>query len=175
MEDSSFVVVLALVLLALFGKLVRKIAEAASDRQRGPGPEREVFEATPRQVEDFLRALGQGGEQPAAGPEPAGRPMADVAGPGRPRAHRRRPAAGEVPRRRAAGSVLRRSERQRPSSVPGPRESRGRAAPGLPAAPGPSAATTSSKHSLRDAVVWSEILGPPLSLRDRGRRRPPVR
>ena len=164
------VVGVVILLLIVVGSLVKKAVEAAGQAGAQQAGQKGAFEASASQIADFLRGLdGQRQAKPAAVAAPEEGPRgpslrSDVA------ARRARgavlPAAPEAAapteRRRRARRPAR--PRLQPAETARSETVQTVAGVGLPAA---------GRHGLRAAVVWSEVLGRPVSLRRSHRHRPP--
>ncbi len=175
-------VIIALIIIAVFLiSIIKKIAEAAGqveERQEQPAE----FEAPADEIQEFLRSLATG-EPPqppqAQGPEraqaaqrpqqtPAATDMREQQERARERERERERAAAA--RARAEDARERRAEHLR-------RAARARREAAAERGKTPEPARIAQKPrglSLRQAVVWSEILRPPLALRAGGRHRPPT-
>ncbi len=187
---SATDVVIGLVFLALFLlPALKKILEAAGEQGREAGRQRPQgqFEASPADIRDFLESI-------ASGRQPGREARAEAegaAGPGEARAGGGQPPP--VPRRQPPRAVSRRSSRRSPGMQRAERRlarARKEAAAVAPAAapsrevrsavgPPPqrrraAQAAASGEFSLKRAVVWSEILRPPVSLRRSHHHVPPA-
>ncbi len=176
------VVPLIVVLFFILGGLKKALEAAGQAQQRAKGRAGGDFEASPEEVQEFLRGLEAAHGKPAAEP-PEDRPGRQAAEPVR---ERKRPqplweAAGEaepatsVSARQATIARARRARRARPredrkSIVPKPAAETADQSVPAEAAVAPAAL---KKFGLRQAVVWSEILGPPVSRRRVPGHRPP--
>ncbi len=160
--DADLVIVfifIVVILISLVRKGLEKLAEQAGRAGEGAAP----FEASADEIEKFLRGLGKPPgpqEQPEPPAEPAQRPA-------RPRPERTRPLRSPQGARRA-----RRLPRERKPAAPEPQQEavlgrKERAGKGL-------ASLRRAGFTLRDAVVWLEILGRPVSMRRHRHHMPPT-
>jgi hypothetical protein len=170
------------ILLFVIGRAL-KSAKDATGRQGEAVPDDEGFQATPDEIQDFLRSLNAAAQRRGAGvnvaPEVGERarltppqatqpafwegvapvqpmPVVETPRPQRPRraqAPRKAPARRKAPPREVLVAT--------PPAAPAPQKQQGTAAHRL----------ALRGTDLRRAVVWSEVLGPPVSCR-RARRLP---
>jgi len=176
---EEFAILILIGFIVLVNAIIRKLAQSMARQQRAAG-EGAQYEATPEQVRKFLQEIA-GGARPAQAP-PAARPAAGPVQPPvvppivpvEPEGQPAVPPAARVsppsppPRR----PTRRRRDRRRPRP----------AQPALPvqeevaaAARRAPVATGLRGFDLKQAVVWSEILGRPVSMRRHIGHRPPTR
>ncbi len=182
-----FIIVLIFIVSA-----IKRAMEKAADEAKKNAPKGRDFEASPSEVEEFLRSLQKARRQQTQVQAQRGAPRAQ---PARPQA---RPAEGMRPRAQAAAEApfwmgeSRGAVRSVKPAAPAARPVRVRRPAERDAddhvealvarepvkeepPPKPKAAVVTPpqlrKVSLKDAVIWSEILGPPLSRRGPGGRR----
>lgn len=166
------------IVVVLFGGAVKKLLDKLQEQVAAQGRDRIDYEASPEQVMEFLEGLRTAQQPQVGGQEaPAGEGLREV---------RARP---ELPKPIVVPPQLERqapSPPQQPRVAPRKRPRRRVAAPSAPgarrkkeAAVPPQARRAAAVTplalrgtGLRQAVVWSEILGPPVSVR-RSRQRPP--
>jgi len=169
-------VVIALIFVGIFlASILKKIAESA-----GQGEERQQaraeFEAPADEIQQFLRSLGAGqqpGRPPAqpqrAAPQQVGEPERRERQ--RPTERRRpRPAGPSLAQARSEAAKKRRAAQMRRAERARREAAAIRRKTGEPAA----AAGKPAGFSLKQAVIWSEILGPCLAMRPGGRHRSPM-
>ncbi|MGD2174249.1 MAG: hypothetical protein PVJ27_02510 [Candidatus Brocadiaceae bacterium] len=165
---------LGIIVFSVIKKALESLAEKTErGAARGGG-----YEASAREIQDFLKSLGvqqEPEEQPGRAPREQARAEARVQ---RAQAARRMgPPAGPptAPRMRERRREPAKKRRKRRKTVPPQREEK-------PAATEPSEARQkvgpalppSGRLSLKQAIVWSEILGPPVSLRRSRHHVPPA-
>jgi len=182
------IVGIIVVLFVVLG-LIKRALEHVSGQEEGRAGASRGYEATPDEVREFLESL-RTAHRPA---QAEAQPMQEEAGPVRvalpqEQAQVLPPVGGDVlerpftvpdvepwrsppaTRRRRRAPAERTEARRRPVAAPKPEQP-----PGLPvAAAGLVPPLALKRMSLRDAIVWSEILGKPVSLRAR-RPGPPER
>jgi hypothetical protein len=185
MDDVILVVV---VMLMIFGAL-KKLFERLAEKAQADGDEDEHYEASPEDIRAFLQSLGTAARGPAAPRRPApraaaqGLPPESVSAPPPappqaaldvlPLVSSERVSGAPVQLSRELPSAAKKRRRRRPAA-PLQRVTRRVAAPPArtPEA-GLSSRSSLRRVSLKQAVIWSEILGSPVSMRRaRGPRRP---
>lgn len=179
------------VIVFVIGRAIKKSVEGAAAQQKAE-TEDETYAASPEEVREFLRGLGPrpaprvqapaaggagivrdvlaalGGESVAAAERPR------IARPAPWEAEKSRPAATRAPARSPRRPRRpRREEQPRPPTAERPPSRRPEAPPVIPGRPGGRGGTplrfALRGRDLRKAIVWAEVLGPPVSLR-RSRR-----
>jgi hypothetical protein len=183
MRSGVFWLIIAVFVI---GRVIKSI-KGAAEQQAAAGADEEGFEAAPEEIQEFLRSLTTAAQRRAAGAE--GPPAVAVRREPRPvRAARQRaaqapfwtppppvqPKPAARPTAKPQPSRASRKKRVAPRKSP-PREVLA-ARPPAQTAPKPRRGGKAPILALRGtdlkrAVVWSEILGPPVSLR-RTRRLP---
>lgn len=181
---TDTIIFLIFVLVFVFGGAIKKFIERLNEQGQAGRRPRADFEATPDELAEFLRGLSaarrpaaRAEARPAAPdrfwealpaePEPETLRTALMAAPAATApAARPRPAEPRRRRRPAASRRARPAESGRPTAEAVPAEA-AKAAAAFPLA--------LRGMGLRNAVVWSEVLGPPVALRQRRGRRPAAR
>ncbi len=191
MGFGNFIFFIVILVVAI--NAIKRAMEKAGDEAKKNAPQGRDFEAGPSEVEEFLRSLQQARRQQTQVQVQRGGPPAQAGrAPAQARAPQARPAEGMRPRAQASAEVPfwldqeRGAVRTVKAAAPAARPVRVH----RPAkqdvddhvetlvakepvkeepAPKPKAAVVTppelKKVSLKDAVIWSEILGPPLSRR----------
>ncbi|MFO7958806.1 MAG: hypothetical protein R6X33_17095 [Candidatus Brocadiia bacterium] len=170
-------IVIALIFIGIFiASILKKYAESVGQEGQ-EGQTRADFEAPADEIQQFLRSLGAGQQPGQQAPEP------QRAGPQQERREerpqRQRPQQRGRPRGVPRGSVQARSEaaRERREAQRRRAERARKEAAAIrrkTAGKREAAAEKPEGFSLKQAVIWSEILGPPLALRPGGRHQPPT-
>jgi hypothetical protein len=165
-------IVIALIVVGIFiASILKKYAESVG-QEREEGQTRADFEAPADEIQQFLRSLGAGQPPGQQAPEPQQERREEPPQRQRPQ-QRRRPrgvprgsvqARAEADRERREAQ-RRRAERARKEAAAIRRKTAGKRE---------AAAEKAEGFSLKQAVIWSEILGPPLALRPGGRHQPPT-
>jgi hypothetical protein len=175
---DSFVIVIIIGFFALLNYVVKKLARGA--QQAKPGQKGQEFEATQDQIHEFLEQFGAAPRPPEQArppepPRPAEETTVSVFETGAPAvpvtSAEGRGSPEEGSPAEAAPVVVQRPRRVR---------ARKRPAPSAPQTAAPAAAlavpdiTRVAPADLKKAIIWLEILRPPIALRRRPRHRPPV-
>ena len=160
------------IIIGLFfavGSIVKRAMEAAAEKERQRPKEDREFGASPDQVGEFLEEVRRGRqaavpveEYPAAPAE-----MVQPVMPTRPVEPPPTPAPQAKPRRAKKGKKTSASEPALTSAQPS-------APPAAPAAPVAPVAFRLADTDLKKAIVWSERVGRPVSMRKRIGHRPPT-
>ncbi len=166
------------IVVVLFGGAVKKLLDRLQEQVAAQGRDRVDYEASPEQVMEFLEGL-RTEQQPQVGGQEA--PVGEGLREARARPELPRPIVASPQLERQAPSPLplpRVAPRKRPrrrAEAPSAAGARRKKEPALPPQAQKAAAVTPLAlrgTDLRQAVIWSEILGPPVSVR-RSRLRPP--
>jgi len=167
------------IVVVLFGGAVKKLLDKLQEQLAAQGRDRVDYEASPEQVMEFLEGLRTAQRPRVGGQEaPAGEGLREA----RARAELPRPIVlppqleRQAPSPPPAPRVAPRKRPRRRAEAPSPTAARRKKEPALPPQARKAAAVTPLAlrgTDLRQAVVWSEILGPPVSMR-RSRTRPPL-
>ncbi len=160
--DLDTIIFVAVVVFFVFGGLLKRLLEAvakAGEQQAG----KTEYVAPPDAVREFLRSLHEAKAEP---------PQREAARPAAPRAAR----ATSVRRSALRPGEAEQAARRREEPAAAPRRRARRPAPTAPSTPAeelkaaPLSLLALRRIDLKQAIVWAEILGPPVALR--GPRRP---
>ncbi|MHC4788515.1 MAG: hypothetical protein ACYS8K_04830 [Planctomycetota bacterium] len=182
------IIFIVVVILFVFGGALKKLLERVAQQVQADREGGEAFQASPEEIEKFLRGLGVRGEPPAPeGHPPAAAEPQRAFGPAEaaepPPAQLRQARQPPAPAGRRAPARRLAVPRPRRQAEPEAEDLRARLtaaervgrppAPAPPPVAVPSGARPPRGADLRQAVIWAEILGTPVGLR-RLRRRPPA-
>jgi hypothetical protein len=180
--DFDTIMVVIFVLIFLGGSLVKRLLAGLSQQAAAEPGQKRVYEATPQEVREFLESLARPraaqppirAEVPQEGPQGLLTVVREQARPAVPPARqavRREPQPAL--RKRAPRPPRRAPERARVEPEPQPKPAAVPArGPGIPPREAPAALLLALRGSeLKKAVIWSEILAPPVALRAGQRRR----
>jgi len=176
---DAIILIIFVIIFVISG--LKRLLQMLAEQAEGERAQRPDVEATPTEIEEFLRGLQAARrQQPQARARQVAAPRAGriaarapaEAPPAAPFWQEGGPGAREpVPQVRPT-RVQRRPEPKEPAPGPTPARERAEAAPAAAATPVAVTPAGLKRISLKDAIVWSEILGPPLSMRRGGGRRP---
>lgn len=164
---AEFAVWVVIGLVVVVVSLIKKALAAAAQRAEQPEPEEGEYRASPDRVRQFLEQVMRGRARPAQPTAPPSAELArtpesvEVASPVFPVAAPAPQTEPTAPTRRRRPTGRKRAAAPRPPA----------AQPAEPVVPG---GVRLADTDLKKAVIWSEILGRPVSVRPRIGHRPPT-